>query len=487
MRWKALVCSSVVIQSSRCAAVVPSQLVHFVGAGLVPGEHHVEQVAVDGDVIVRGSARARVVAARQGPARCGLRAFGGAAAQRGRALRRYRRPRWFAADQVISALVGVAFLEQQLPVLPARAAKSFCASACRFSAFSPSRGENCLSRPRSSGFSSIQRSATCAFVSVQSVAVPRDGSTGLRTEPGPEALTVTRLTRKFCQPASGWKRSPCMAFELGQTSHDRIEAARACILQRPAAKGAKPVPKITPASSRSASSTTRSRRHGDRFVDHRQHQAICEVGRRGAAGRAASAACRRATRRSLAASSCRNFSLDQRLPARAALRRPNAWTRILPTRRHTSRPTTSASSIGPIGMPKSSAARVDASPAARLLRASEHRFAQVRHQHAVDEESGRTATRRAASLSICAREGETGLHASGRVRSDVNDFDQRHARDRIEEVQADEAPGRARFAASCSSTMLDVFVASTAPRFHAAARGARTARAWRSGSRRWLR
>ena len=52
MRWNALVCSSVVIQSSLLGAL-PSCACSsrdLVGAGLVPGDHHVEQLAVDREV-----------------------------------------------------------------------------------------------------------------------------------------------------------------------------------------------------------------------------------------------------------------------------------------------------------------------------------------------------------------------------------------------------------------------------------------------------
>ncbi len=64
MRWKARLCSSIVIQSS--AASLPAlQLADFVGAGLVPGEHHVEQVAVDREVLDLVGGDARGAAARQ--------------------------------------------------------------------------------------------------------------------------------------------------------------------------------------------------------------------------------------------------------------------------------------------------------------------------------------------------------------------------------------------------------------------------------------
>ena len=59
MRWKACVCSSVVIQSSLAAAVeLRLQFAHLVGAGLVPGDHHVEQFAVDARYSI-GRRRAR--------------------------------------------------------------------------------------------------------------------------------------------------------------------------------------------------------------------------------------------------------------------------------------------------------------------------------------------------------------------------------------------------------------------------------------------
>ena len=99
-------------------------------------------------------------------------------------------------------------------------------------------------------------------------------------------------------------------------------------------------------------------------------------------------------------------------------RRPAVGTRrgSRPTCRHTSRPTTSASSIGPIGMPNRTAAwsmtaSGTPSPAASIA------SVQVGHQHAIDEESRRAAAGQR-QLVDAARERERGgQHRGSRARS----------------------------------------------------------------------
>jgi hypothetical protein len=63
IRWNALVCSSVVIQSLVVivAAELRLQLADFVVAGLVPGDHDVEQIGVDGDIVDIFDARAVIL------------------------------------------------------------------------------------------------------------------------------------------------------------------------------------------------------------------------------------------------------------------------------------------------------------------------------------------------------------------------------------------------------------------------------------------
>ena len=66
------------------------------------------------------------------------------------------------------------------------------------------------------------------------------------------------------------------------------------------------------------------------------------------------------------------------------------------------------------------------------------------------------------SLPICVTNDSAFLSVASLVVTAVDDLDERQARDRIEEVQAHETLRRAQASDSCSSPMLDVFVATSA-------------------------
>ena len=134
-----------------------------------------------------------------------------------------------------------------------------------------------------------------------------------------------------------------------------------------------------------------------------------------------------------------------------------------PTCSATSRPTTSASSIGPMGMPK----RVPASSitaAGMPSREREKRLVDVRHQNAVDHEA-RSALAGQRQLVELAREARASCaHLRRCVRCALHDLDQLHLRDRIEEMDAHQPPGsRELLARGSSILMLEVLVANTAP------------------------
>ncbi len=135
---------------------VAAQFRHLVLPGLVPGQQHVEQIAVDHDVfeIDRGP-RGKFSRQTRGERRA---RFGGPGAYRaddaivGAQLD-------LSGDQIESALIGIAFLEQQRARRPIRGPGS-CGRARAGSRPSGRRAaRRSLSTARSSGRSSIENSS----------------------------------------------------------------------------------------------------------------------------------------------------------------------------------------------------------------------------------------------------------------------------------------------------------------------------------------
>ncbi len=93
-----------------------------------------------------------------------------------------------------------------------------------------------------------------------------------------------------------------------------------------------------------------------------------------------------------------------------------------------SRPTVSASSIGPIGMPNASAASSIVSGA---MPSSTARIAaiEVRREHAVDEEPGRALHGQRQLVDLAHERRRLRHQRLARLRAD-HDLDQHHARDR---------------------------------------------------------
>ena len=86
------------------------ELVDFVGPGLIPGQHHIEHVAVDGQVLDTLGEHARAVSARQ-TRRDWIACFWCAAANHHDGAP-FMEELHDAAHEVVGALVRVAFLEQ---------------------------------------------------------------------------------------------------------------------------------------------------------------------------------------------------------------------------------------------------------------------------------------------------------------------------------------------------------------------------------------
>ena len=109
----------------------------------------------------------------------------------------------------------------------------------------------------------------------------------------------------------------------------------------------------------------------------------------------------------------------------------------LPTATQMSRPTVSASSIGPIGMPNASAASSTVSGA---MPSSTARIAAIRYGASMrlTRKPGALFTG-SGSLSIWRTNAAAARRASRASRAPTHDLDEHHARDRIEEVDADEA------------------------------------------------
>ena len=125
----------------------------------------------------------------------------------------------------------------------------------------------------------------------------------------------------------------------------------------PPRNGAKPVPKITPASIRSASSTMLLGEAVGRFIEQRQNQPILDVaGIRTAGVGAAAPGGLPGTRRIPGRSSGRDDLRSPAAPVRAPPACPTTGDRMRATCRAISSPTESASSTGPMGMPNSVAA-----------------------------------------------------------------------------------------------------------------------------------
>ncbi len=120
------------------------QLLDLVAAGLVPGDHDIEQVAVDRQVAHLIHARSVYLRGRLG--KRGFFASGAAAADGGD-LAAAVHGLEHAADEPHGALVGVALREQRAPGARVLTC-AFLASAARFSRFMPSSGANDLSNWR---------------------------------------------------------------------------------------------------------------------------------------------------------------------------------------------------------------------------------------------------------------------------------------------------------------------------------------------------
>src|SRR5215831_9535028 len=104
-----------------------------------------------------------------------------------------------------------------------------------------------------------------------------------------------------------------------------------------------------------------------------------------------------------------------------------------PTCEATSRPTTSMSSMGPIGMPKLTAQR-------SMILGGEHGLVEIRSQHAVHHES-RCAAARHGQLVEPARKTGRRLYRGRRGALGVHHLDERHLWHRVEEVQSYQSLG----------------------------------------------
>ena len=150
--------------------------------------------------------------------------------------------------------------------------------------------------------------------------------------------------------------------------------------------------------------------------------------------------------------------------ARSGAGRPSSAAMILPTWLATSSPTTSASSTGPIGMPKSTAALIDERERHAFLRGV-HRLVQIGHEHAIDDEARRAPAGHRQLVEL-AREGERRLRgAASAVRAPLTISMSGICATGLKKCRPTSRSGRASFAASGSSVMLEVLVASRAAGF----------------------
>ena len=206
----------------------------------------------------------------------------------------------------------------------------------------------------------------------------------------------------------------------------------------PPRKGAKPVAKIAPASSRSASSMTPSRRAATAsFSIGRINRSSRSAGRLRRLGRRADHLAVAPDVESLAALAPELLVLHlfrPGSPARA-VRRPRRARRRRAAP-HPSRPRPRARS-GPTGMPNRVPACVDHARG-DPFREREQRLIDVGHQNTVDHESGRAFARQRELVEL-AREPERLAHRLLIRAGAADDLDQLHLRDRIEEMNPDQA------------------------------------------------
>ena len=88
------------------------------------------------------------------------------------------------------------------------------------------------------------------------------------------------IYRSNCQPASGAKRSPCTLRSSCEPRDDRVDAARARVLNRAAAKRREARAEDHAGIDQVRILDDALAEHGDRFIDQRQHQAILQIRRR---------------------------------------------------------------------------------------------------------------------------------------------------------------------------------------------------------------
>ena len=347
------------------------------------------------------------------------------------------------------------------------------ASACRFSFFMPSSGEKAQQRSIDGDFTRwlmlerLRWRQIACTVMEHGVPGPRIGVAVPARDPGA-------------------KRAPCRACQLSrrrqQTAGDRRARARSAADRRGMARSRCRRSRRHPPGR--ASATMPSRRQ----ATHRSPAAAAA----GPAGRPARVRGRRrldglavdpgrSPGRSCGPACFAATSASSRHRAVGARRRPRPM--ISPTCRHD----VEADHVGQFDRahrhaevarrPRRSTASGTPSPAACM------RLEQVGHQHAVDEEA-RARCGRAAAACRCARVKARRPRASGpgRVAHWMTSTSGICATG-LKKCRPTRRPGSASFAASVSSTMLEVLVASSAPG-SGAARAARTARAWPPGSRR---